>query len=360
MIERCALGPLRRKRLSVGIARHACDSPTMPAEISSLADLARIAYVSISTVSRSLDGSPGIAKGTRARVLELARQHGFQPNRAARNFRLKRTGAIGVVLPLGHEADQHLSDPFFMSLIGPLADRLTERGYDMLLSRVIPRDGRWLSALADSGRVDGIIVIGQSDQIDAIEAVARDYPALVVWGSIEPGRTQVAVGSDNEAGGHLAAAHLLGRGRRRLAFFGNADVPEFAARYAGFKAATDAAGVVGDLLSTHLTAEASHAAIANFLSRNPPPDGIVAASDVIAMSALRVLVERGVRVPQDVSVVGYDDVSLARFTSPPLATLRQDLARGAPLLGALLFGRIEGEEVAPVAMKPELVLRASA
>jgi DNA-binding LacI/PurR family transcriptional regulator len=328
---------------------------------STLADLAKLAGVSVATVSRSLAGSSIIKNSTRERIVALAEEHGFKINQAARNFRLKKTHAIGVVLPLGHEIDQHLSDPFFMGLLGPIADALAERDHDLLLSRVIPRDDRWLDAIVDTGRVDGLIVIGQSNQIAAIERVACRYRPLVIWGADVPGHQQITVGSDNVAGGRIAAEHLLRQGRTRLAFFGNPDVPEFAARYEGFRLAIKDAGLpAGTLLPVHLTTEASYAAIAEFLTGNPPPDGVVAASDVIAMSALQVLGERGVRVPQDVGVIGYDDVVIAKYTNPPLTTVRQDVERGAVLLVDLLFQRIDGIEVTSISMKPELVLRGSA
>lgn len=329
--------------------------------VSTLAELAALAGVSISTVSRSLSGNPAIKQATRDHVMALASAHGFQINQSARNLRLRRTGAIGVVLPLGHEAHQHLSDPFFMSLLGPIADEVAGRGYDLLLSRVIPVDDRWLDAIVDGGRVDGVIVIGQSDQIETIERVAARYAPLVVWGASEPGRKQVTVGSDNVAGGRMATEHLLKQGRSRLSFFGNPDVPEFAARYDGFRQAIAAAGAASGLLvPMHLTTEASYAAIAEFLGGHPPPDGIVAASDVIAMSALQFLGERGVRVPQDVGVIGYDDVTVARYTTPSLTTVRQDVERGAKLLVDLLFARLDGNAVDSVCMAPQLALRASA
>ena len=329
--------------------------------VSTLAELAELAGVSVATVSRSLAGNPVIAEATRTRIVALAREHGFQVNRAARNLRLKRTGAIGVVLPLGHEADQHLSDPFFMSLLGPLADAVADRGRDLLLSRVIPQDDRWLDAIVDGGRVDGVIVIGQSNQIDAIERVADRYRPMIVWGADVPGTSQITVGSDNVAGGRIAAQHLLAQGRTRLAFFGNTEVPEFAARFAGFEQAlASAGGRPGTLLPVHLTSESSYSAIEDFLGSHPSPDGIVAASDVIAMSALRALAGRGRRVPQDVGVVGYDDVLIASHTTPPLTTIRQDVARGAQIMIDLLFRRMEGGEVASVSLPPELILRGSA
>lgn len=329
--------------------------------VSTLAELAELAGVSVATVSRSLAGNTVIAESTRTRIVALAREHDFQVNQAARNLRLRRTGAIGVVLPLGHEAEQHLSDPFFMSLLGPLADAIADRGHDLLLSRIIPKDDRWLDAIVDARRVDGVIVIGQSNQIDAIERVARRYRPMVVWGADMPDKTQITIGSDNVAGGRMATEHLLAQGRTRLAFFGNIEVPEFAARYAGFQQALAAAGGgQATLLPVHLTSEASYSAIENYLAGHASPDGIVAASDVIAMSALRALAGRGKRVPQDVSVIGYDDVLIAMHTNPPLTTVRQDVARGAAILVDLLFRRMEGEEVESVAMTPELILRASA
>lgn len=328
---------------------------------STLAQLAELAGVSVATVSRSLAGNPVIAEATRSRIVALAREHGFQVNQAARNLRLKRTGAIGVVLPLGHEADQNLSDPFFMSLLGPLADAVANRGHDLLLMRVIPHDDRWLDRIVDAGRFDGVVLIGQSNQLDVIERVAQRYRPMIVWGADQPSKAQITVGSDNVAGGRMAAEHLLAQGRTRLAFFGNVDVPEFAARFAGFTQALSAAGHgQGTLVPLHLTSESSYEAIEEYLGKNPSPDGIVAASDVIAMSALRALAVHGKRVPQDVGVVGYDDVVIATHTTPPLTTIRQDVARGAQVMIDLLFRRMEGGEVASVSMKPELILRSSA
>lgn len=328
----------------------------------SLAELAELAGVATSTVSRALAGNPRIRLSTRHRIAELAREHGFQFNQTARNLRLKRTGAIGVVLPLGHERDQHLSDPFFIGLLGPLADAISERGYDLLLSRVLPRDAGWLDAIVGSGRTDGVIVIGQSDQSDVIEQVALTDAPLVIWGASDPAKVQITVGSDNEAGGSMAAAYLIRKGCRRLAFFGNPSVPEFAARYQGcLRAAQEWTEPVEVMLHpVHLTTEAAYAEIAGFIAERAPPDGIVAASDVIAMSALRALSEAGFAVPGEVSVVGYDDVSIAQHTSPPLTTIRQDVGHGAQLLVDLLFRRMAGEQVASVAMPPKLVVRGSA
>ncbi len=336
------------------------EAPHTP--IGSLADLAKLAGVSPSTVSRALAGNTLISAATRERLVRLAREHGFQPNPMARGLRLGRTQAIAVVLPLGHETGQPLSDPFFITLLGHLADALSERGYDLLLSRVIPADDHWLDTLADSGRVDGVVVVGQSDQTAVLDRVAARYPPLVVWGAHRSGQRHVTVGSDNRLGGEIATQRLIAGGRRRLAFFGNPDAPELAQRHEGFLAACRAEGIEADAgtVVTPLTADGAYKAIEARLAAAAAPDGIVAASDVIAMSALRALAERGLAVPGDVAVVGYDDVMLAAHTTPPLTTIRQDLAQGARLLVDLLMRAIAGESVASAVMAPTLIVRGSA
>jgi DNA-binding LacI/PurR family transcriptional regulator len=326
-----------------------------------LVELAKIAGVSVSTASRALSDHPRVAKATKERIRALAGEHGFRLNHTASALRKRRTGAIGVVFPMGHEADQALSDPFFMALLGPLADTLADRGYDLLLSRVLPQSPRWLDDIIAGGRVDGIVLIGQSDQLEEIERVAGDYAPMVVWGAARAHSSQITVGTDNVAGGEIAARHLIARGCRRLAFLGNPSVPEFGDRHRGFHAAVAAAqGVAETVIPVHLTVESAYREMADYLAGNPAPDGILAASDVIAMSAMRAVADRGLRVPADVAVVGYDDVSVAAHTAPPLTTIRQDVGRGARLLVELLLARIAGESVGSVMMAPELILRETA
>lgn len=326
-----------------------------------IAELGRIAGVSGATVSRALAGNPKISEATRARITELARAHGYQINTMARNLRLKRSGAIGVLMPLGHDKGQHLTDPFFMTMIAYLADEIAERGYDLLLSRVIPSDDGWLDREIVSGRVDGVIVIGQSDQSAVLDRVASSYAPLAVWGAAQPGHVHLTVGSDNFEGGRIAARRLLGRGCRRLAFFGNTQALEFAQRQAGFFSELgEAERAVASTLSAPLTAESSYDEVQQYLETHSVPDGIFAASDVIAMSAIRAITDAGYDVPDDVAVIGYDDVSFAAHTTPPLTTVRQDLKAGAIALCDALFARMNGDSTAPIMLKPELVVRGSA
>lgn len=330
--------------------------------IRNITELARLAGVSAGTVSRALAGKDLVNAQTRERIQALAREHGFRPNQMASRLRTQRTGVIGVVFPLGHESRQHISDPFFMTLFGYLADELTERGHDIMLSRVIPGDTEWLDRIVDSGMLDGLLVIGQSDQSAVIDQVADRYLPLVVWGSARTARAHCTVGTDNILGGRLAAERLLATGKRRLVFLGDTRGPEIADRLEGAQAAVAACpGATIAAMPTHLSSEEMADQIALQLNElGPAIDGIVAASDVIAMAAVRILHERGAAVPGDVAVVGFDDLPLATRTVPQLTTVRQDIAGGAHAMVAALTARIAGEAAPGSVMRPELVIRESA
>lgn len=330
--------------------------------IKNIKELAELAGVSTGTVSRALAGSELISQKTRERIQALADEHSFRPNVLARNLRIQRTGAIGVLIPLGHETGQHISDPFFITMLGLLADALTERGYDLLLSRVIPTDSGWLERMTTSGRVDGVIVIGQSDQSATLDAVAARYKPLVVWGGHGAGQVHCSVGSDNRKGGDLAASHLIAQGCERIAFFGDPKAQEIAQRLDGCRDAMERAGLADQLtvVPAHLVAEAAHPDIAAYLGQaDQRPQGIFAASDVIAMSALRALAEQGLSVPGDVRVIGYDGLAMGEQTVPRLSTISQDLTEGAAHLVDMLLRRIAGEETQSVVMAPKLVVRMS-
>ncbi|MCX7676907.1 MAG: LacI family DNA-binding transcriptional regulator [Alteraurantiacibacter sp.] len=324
-------------------------------------DLARIAGVSTATVSRALAGTGNISAATREKIRALAKQYDFRPSSMARNLRTGRTGTVGVIVPLGHEKTQHISDPFFMTLLGHIADRVADRGYDLLLSRIVPNDPQWLSRQVDAGRVDGMIIIGQSNQSDVINSVARYYDPLVVWGAALPDQSYVSVGSDNRRGGQIATEHLLALGCRRLAFFGDPSVPEVEERLNGFRDALRKSPetAVGATLPVHFVPERALEDISGFLDLTDRLDGIFATSDTIAMTALQALQDRGRKVPQDVRIIGFDDLDLARRTVPGLSSIRQDLEAGADALVDLLFRKIAGEAVESVTLQPQLVVRGS-
>lgn len=331
----------------------------MADKVRTIYDLAKLAGVSAATVSRALAGKDMVNSETSERIRKLAEKHDFRPSALARNLRTRRRGAIGVVVPLGHDRGQHLSDPFFMTLIGYLADELTERGFDLVLSRVIPSRDDWLSKLIDADRTDGFIIVGQSDQSGVLDRIAATYLPMVVWGGFVQGQVHCSIGTDNFLGGRLAMQHLIDRGCRRVAFLGNTQAIEPSLRLQGARAAAQAQGdIVLMETPTHFASEVSGADIASFLAQiGDPPDGIFAASDVIAQTAIQVLATRGLSVPRDVRVIGYDDLSIARTSVPPLSTVRQNIAAGASHLVSSLLRRIAGEQTGSVILNPELIVR---
>jgi len=338
------------------------DTKGRGAGVRTITDLARLAGVSPGTISRALAGKSLVNAKTRAKIEALAREHGFRPNQMASGLRRQKTGVIGVAIPLGHDVRQQISDTFFMTLLGLLADELTDKGYDLMLRRVVPMsDEDWLDRFIGSGMVDGVIVIGQSDQFERIEEVADGYLPMVVWGNHSEGQRHCVVGTDNRLGGRMAAERLIAAGARSLAFLGDTAPIEFAARYAGARDVAERMGVPLRVLPTHLAPDQLSAEIAAHLAAHGCAiDGIFAATDTIAAACLAELRARGVAVPEGMKVVGFDDLPIAAQTVPPLTTIRQDIHAGARALVDLLLRRLAGEETESLVLPPQLKIRASA
>jgi DNA-binding LacI/PurR family transcriptional regulator len=327
-----------------------------------MSDIARLAGVHTSTVSRALAGSPLVEAGVRERILKIARSRGYKVNWTARSLRLRRTQNIGVAIPLGHEVTQTLTDPFFVQMLGCLADEITQRGYGIALQKVLPPMEDWLPGLISSKRSDGIIVIGQSTEHKALELVAKEYLPLVVWGGQINHQSYCTVGSDNVGGARMATEHLLKLGRRRIVFLGDTKVPEMRLRYRGYVQALELApkGTAEKRsIATHMIADKAYEAVREALRKESKFDAIVAATDVIAISAIRAITASGLNVPNDIPVVGYDDIAIAAHTTPALTTVRQNIEKGAKHMVDLLFRRMEGEVTESVTMATELVIRES-
>jgi DNA-binding LacI/PurR family transcriptional regulator len=325
-------------------------------------DLAKIADVSVSTVSRALADNPRIARETRDKIQQLARETGFSINQTASSLRSRHSSVISVIIALLHETDQHLDDPFMMTMLANLADALADLGYDMLLRKVQAYEDGWIEKVRRGQRPAGIILIGQSSLHEEIDRAVHGGAPIIAWGAKIPGQHYVTVGSDNAAGGHSAVRHLLAQGYSRIAFLGDRSLPEVAQRYAGYRAALAEQGIAADeALYERSGFRADHAldAVQRLLARKVDFDAIVAASDVIAITAIHALIASGRSIPGDVGVVGFDDIQLARYNSPPVTSVAQDIAAGARHLADGVTAMIAGREVASIEMPCRLVVRQS-
>ncbi|NVM79568.1 DNA-binding LacI/PurR family transcriptional regulator [Duganella sp. SG902] len=327
-----------------------------------MADIARLAGVSTSTVSRALAGSKLISEETRTRVMELARSLKYNINIGAQNLRMKQNRTVGVVVPYDPDTRQHLSDPFFLSMLGSLADALTEQGFDMLVSRVDASELDAAAAPFDTGRVIGIVLIGQWRHHDQLNQLAARHVPIVVWGAQLPQQLYCTVGGDNLAGGELAGAHLLAQGRRRIAFFGDINLPEIGQRYEGLCQALAKAGIAPDpalLIPASFVPDGGRLAVEELLAAAVRFDAVFAGSDLMAMEAINALRQRGLDVPGRVAVVGYDDIQLSSYFHPPLTTVRQPIQEAGRALVASLLELTEGRPAPSLQLPTQLIVRAS-
>lgn len=327
-----------------------------------MADIARLAGVSTATVSRALSGSPLINEETRRRVGELARALNYTVNQGAKNLRRGENRTIGLVIPYDRQTRQHISDPFFLGMMGALADALTDRGYDMLVSRVDADHLDGMAILHDSGRAAGLLVIGQWGHHDQLNALAARQVPMVVWGAQLPRQLYCSVGGDNVSGGRLATEHLLSQGRRRIAFVGDTQLPEVALRHQGYTQALEAAGLPADPalhIPAPFTASQARAALQAWLARGIPFDAVVAASDLIAITAIGLLRGQGAAVPEAISVVGYDDVEAAAHCDPPLTTIRQPIDQAGVAMVECMLAQLAGQPVESQVLPTALVQRSS-
>lgn len=325
-------------------------------------DLADIAGVTRGTVSRALSDSPRVNEKTKARILDLARQHNYRINQKARNFRLQRSGVISVVFMLSIKSEQHMSDPFFLEMLGGIADCLAEHDLDLFLAHAPIADVLDLQDSRVFQNSDGVIFIGQGEQHDELNQIANAGKPIVVWGAKLDDQHYCCVGGDNMSGGYLAAKHLLENGRRRIAFFGDLNPPEISQRFAGYRQALEEFGIPFDPgLQIEVPFEMQHASdrIDEMLNDGIAFDAALCSSDVLALRAIATITARGLSVPEDIAVVGYDDIGLARYASPPLTTVRQNIRWAGRILVESLLSIVNDQNVADTTLTSELVVRQS-
>jgi DNA-binding LacI/PurR family transcriptional regulator len=317
-----------------------------------LRDVAGRAGVSRALVSVVMREAPGASADTRLRVRLAADELGYRPDHRARMLRSQRTKLLGVVFSPGHE--------FHADLIDGVYCAAEARKYDVVTSCVTThRDERRAVRTLLDDRCEAIILIGgQLPILDLVDIDTR-LPVVVL---VRKARKVDSVRSDDAAGAALAVEYLVGLGHRAIIHLDGGRAAGAAERRKGFRKATLAAGIDANMISGGLTEREGAAAAAALLdSPDPLPTAVFAFNDRCALGLLDVLIRAGVRVPDEVSVVGFDDSALAGLAHVDLTTIGQDSARLAELAVTRAIDRIEGAETGAkdTVCEPRLVVRGS-
>ena len=329
-------------------------------------DIAHRTGVSQATVSRVLRGSPLVNAETRKRVEEAVRELNYKVDRHASSLRTQRAGTLALLLFEDPTPDDSHINPFFLSMLGSITRACARHGHDLLVSFQQLSDD-WHADYEDSMKADGLILLGYGDYL-AYESKLAHLVAkgthFVRWGPVLQGQPGFSIGCDNSQGGALAGRHLIERGRKKVAFLGDASThyPEFFARYCGCDAALREAGLrMNPALQVDApsTEQAGYDAARELMSRGLPFDAVFAASDLIAIGAMHALKEAGLRVPEDVAVVGFDGTPMARFSNPPLTTVVQDTSKAGELLVDTLLLLVRDQPAQSITLAPSLEVRKS-
>ena len=339
---------------------------TLTAKRPTSADVARRAGVSRTTVSFVLSGRPGVTipVATRQRVLDAATALGYHPHGPARQLAGGASHTLGLVLLQSPE--QVAGDALLADTLRGLAVAARSQDFRVLVETLEPREGSY-AGLLRAAHCDGLVISGpRVDDTELVALVEDDFP-IVIQGSL-PSVAAPSVDVDNVAGARLAVEHLIGLGHRRIGCITNAPLAYTAAaeRLDGYRLALEAAGIGYDptlVVEGAFEPASGHRAVVELLDRDStavPFSALFVASDVVALGAIGGLRGRGIQVPADVSVVGFDDIALAAYVDPPLTTIHLPAHELGVTAGRALLDRIAHRPVAERTLLPiELIVRGS-
>jgi LacI family transcriptional regulator len=328
--------------------------------MTTIREVAESAGVSYATVSHVINNTRLVSRETRERVLTAMEQLNYRPNALARSLRQGKTNTIGLVLP-------DSANPFFAEISRGIEDEAFKKGYSVFLCNTeldIQRELFYVDVLSKK-QVDGIIFVAAGDQADSLDFLLRRNMPVVMIDRDVPNVEVDAVLTDHQLGGFLATHHLIELGHKRIACIaGPSSITPSAERITGYRKAIEEAGIPYDtnlIIRGDYHAQSGMEITHSILKMNPRPTAIFALNDLMALGALRAAAEADCSVPDDLAVVGYDDLEIARFTNPPLTTISQPKkAIGAQAIN-LLVDRISHKSRPPsrLVLPPELVVRRS-
>jgi DNA-binding LacI/PurR family transcriptional regulator len=329
-------------------------------------DIADLAGVSQATVSRALRDSPLVRADTREKIQKIARDLNYFVNRNAAGLRTHESKTLALLLFDETDGTDKKMNLFFWAMLDNITRSAAKLGYDVLVSLQQLTDD-WHIEYQASHRADGLILLGYGDYAEyreKLNALAAANTRFIIWGPIVRDQPGHSFGCDNESGGYQATKHLLDLGRTSVAFIGHKTrySPEHAARYEGYSRALHEAGLKPDenlRIPADNSQELGYAAVRKLLDAGEPFDAVFAVTDLIAIGAMRALADNEIIVPDEVSVVGFDDMPLAAHVSPALTTVQQNAQKGGEGLVEGIVGLIKGRPVESRLMAPTLVIRDS-
>jgi LacI family transcriptional regulator len=325
-----------------------------------MSDVADLAGVSVGTVSNFFNRPEKVSEERRRRVAAAVEELGFVPNGLARAFARGHRMVVGLVI-------LDFNNPFFSEAARGLGDRLTAEGIMLTVSSSDEDPDRETACikLLEEHSVAGLVITPSSPSLRPLERITERGTPAVLLGRRQPVEGGwCAVTGDDSLGGAIIGRHLLEVGHRRVGYMsGRGTTRLLDARHEGVRTSIEAAGAsFTEILTSNMTVAGGERGTSEFLQLTDRPTALVCANDLLALGALRVLQERGVRVPEDVALVGYDDVDFARSLGVPLTTVRQDKYALGYRAGDLLLkeiGERDTHEHSEILLPPELIVRAS-
>lgn len=323
-------------------------------------EIAKIAGVSKTTVSRVINNKPDVNPATREKILSLIEQYEFQPNAFAKAISEQKTRHIGLLIP--HKAEYVFSNPFYTEVMRGVSTEVDEQGYYLVMCYA--HETNYLDIYKQK-RVDGFILLSPgSFHHHIIQALDTSSVPFVSTARISKEEHMVYVDVDNFYGATLVMEHLIGLGHRRIAYIGKPTLQSSIDRLNGYRAVLNKYGIPIDesleLTTDTSSAERGHDYTLQLLQTGNPPTAIFLANDVLAYGAIQAIRESGLRVPKDISVTGYDDIPFSRLTNPPLTTVRQPSIEKGIQAARLLIHSLENKtQPQSIVLPVELVVRDS-
>jgi len=320
--------------------------------------VAEHAGVSIATVSRTLAGSRKVSSATRQRVMQAIEDLNFEPNPSARRLAYMKTETIALVFP-------DISGPFYSTVIRGVEQEAGRHDHNVLIYGTHGKEGsgRYLRTL--SSKVDGLIIMARSVDEDSLWSLERQGVPFVLLGHSNGQLQCSTISVDNDAGAYKAAAHLLGHGHQRIGVItGPENSPDNRGRLQGYQKALLDAGISlhpNMVIPGNFKYEEGQIAINRLLESNPRPTAVLAANDEMAIGAIDAARQRGLRVPDDLAVIGFDDIQMSALTHPSLTTVRQPMQLLGEEAVKLLFDRLNNSNGMPrhEVLDTKLVVRQS-